>query len=1179
MTLVYTSDDEGPGTHALIVALGEVPGEEGRLLAPTAAAAGKIASWLIGRYNNPGAPLASIDLLAALPPGPMAYVRPDGGEFTLDRPTFGAVMTAAERWFERASTHEGNIALFYFVGLGRASAGDPVMLFDETQPSADGRPVRAALDIGALRDAMQACRARRQLYVVEALEYAPRSDDSETATGFYFGERLPEPAKLIFVKSFYPDHGPDLAAMARAIPDGSTPFSQILCDTLDEIVAGPQGQVAATALLAERLPARLEERYPDGPFLAIPQADHFDFHYPPGDAAADETLTEAAGEFVPGEAEAKHEQTDSRILEEAVASYRATLITLSRDRQPREWVATLEKIGDALRILGERHGNPALLEEAVAVSRQALEVHTRDDFPLEWARTQINLGHALRAQGLRLTKTELIEEAALAYRSALEAYSRDRQPLEWAAAQIELGKTLQLAGELRDEPGTVEQAVRAFDAALLVYTMERDPVHRPMADSSRREAIATLAYLTERTWAPKKPPTRKRKPAPPETPPPPPPPPAAPTDDEEANTDFVLDDAEAEHDSLGRAVLAIGLARRLHKIWRNTNRAAAPADDARAAFVVHLDAPWGGGKTTFANFLARVLDPLPDGPGSGASFLAERYPGADLGGIFLDDPPADAAAVAALAAVPAAERRPWAVVNFNAWQAEHCAPPWWVFYQAIRKGCATAVLGEGSGAWRPRLPLDDKAGPRARFGHALSLGAARAGARLGGLARWAWLWAVEYGWRLFNPKIRALLGTAAASLVLLWILVHYHVWGLIQTERGLGIGYILTNPVGLALTGLSSVTGLWALAALFTESIVPGTDTLAERLSLGGGDPFARFRRHFAHTMARVGRPVMVVVDDLDRCRPDFVVDLVRGIQTLLRSPRVTFLILGDRDWIERAFEAHHAAMKTVDVGPEQTFGARFVEKAIQLSFILPALGGSGRVGYVRRVLLGGRAAPAGATATKADAAAAGTDAATPARGAGEAAGRGQRRRHRGRRRHCERRRDRGRHCRERRLRSKSGRRRDRGRRRRSEGGRRRGRQRGRKAARGRGGESGGGRSRRQGARGAAARRRLPAASVVRQRAAGRAGVGAACRRAARRRGRAGRRRGRPAGRRGDAGGAPALGGAPPGVRRRERQVGPRGGAGGCPAGLRPGRAPPGVRRPGRQAGRNGGTRRAQADP
>lgn len=450
----------------------------------------------------------------------------------------------------------------------------------------------------------------------------------------------------------------------------------------------------------------------------------------------------------------------------------------------------------------------------------------------------------------------------------------------------------------------------------------------------------------------------------------------------EALTDLVPDDAEEDRDELGRAGLAIALAHKLHQVWRRANDPPPPGADSRAAFVVHLDAPWGGGKTTFANFLGRVLNPLPDGAHRPARFLAQRFPGRDAGAAFLGDPPADEEAARRLAALRDDARRPWIVIGFNAWQSEHIAPPWWVFYQAIRKGCFDAIRREGDDPWRPRARPAFAARPAlaARMSSPPVVGwrkrltriksrLRRQGRRLGRIrtaaeriSRCAGLWLREFFWRLTNPKVRSLLLTAGISLALLLLLLWGGLFGVTPARTGVpaaatGTGFLLTSGLGVLLAGLTGATAIWGLAALFTESIVPGTDTLAERLSLGSGDPFARFRAHFARTIARVNRPVMVVIDDLDRCRPEFVVDLVRGIQTLLRSPRVVFVILGDRDWIERAFEAHHAAMKEVDVGPEQSFGARFVEKAIQMSFILPALGPERQRAYLRRVLLGERAA------------------------------------------------------------------------------------------------------------------------------------------------------------------------------------------------------------------------------
>lgn len=420
-------------------------------------------------------------------------------------------------------------------------------------------------------------------------------------------------------------------------------------------------------------------------------------------------------------------------------------------------------------------------------------------------------------------------------------------------------------------------------------------------------------------------------------------------EDDQANTQFVPDDAEVEHDELGRGVLAIALARRLHKIWcaanrrggdapagswwqrtmrwlkarraGGPNRAASPPPEDAAAFVVHIDAPWGGGKTSFAHFLTKVLNPYGGRARRPARFIADRYgEGFNAGSLFLD--PKSAVDL----------RRPWITVWFNAWQAEHCAPPWWVFYQTIRKRSFAAIRTEGD------EPLDPAGAPPRTF----QPPAIR-------LFRWAALWAREYGWRLMNPKIRTLLATALISLSLIWVLQRLGVIG--AGEEG-SVEFIIGNGLGLGLAALTGIGALWGFGSLITESIVPGTSTVAERLSLGGGDPYQRFRRHFYNMMKAVRRPVMVIIDDLDRCRPEFVVDLVRGIQTLLRSPRVVFVILGDRDWIERAFETHHQAMSKLNVGPEQTFGARFVEKAIQMSFILPEMPADRQESYVRGILL-----------------------------------------------------------------------------------------------------------------------------------------------------------------------------------------------------------------------------------
>ena len=413
-----------------------------------------------------------------------------------------------------------------------------------------------------------------------------------------------------------------------------------------------------------------------------------------------------------------------------------------------------------------------------------------------------------------------------------------------------------------------------------------------------------------------------------------------------ADIDLVDDEPEQDYDALGRSILAIGVARRLHRIWgrANSGDTSRARDDDRAGFLVHIDAPWGGGKTSFANYVARTLCPPSRAASRPARFLDARYPGLNVGGIFLEDPPIEPDDVERLTRLPDDQRRPWIVVPFNAWQSESCSPPWWIFYQTIRRRTFDAVRREGTRPWTPAEPVP-----------AMPTRIDRALARY---EHWIGLWIAEFWFRLWNPKVRTLLFTALLSVAVLGLLELSGTFGSSKATNGtLTSGFLVSSGIGLLLAGLTGISAVWGLGALLTEAIVPGSDTVAERLNLGNGDPFERFRRHFNATMRRVNRPVLVIIDDLDRCGPEFVVDLIRGIQTLLRSPRVVFMILGEREWIDTAFEIHNKEMKGVDFGPEQSLGARFVEKAIQMSFMLPAATAEDQTGFVRSILLGGKGA------------------------------------------------------------------------------------------------------------------------------------------------------------------------------------------------------------------------------
>jgi hypothetical protein len=106
---------------------------------------------------------------------------------------------------------------------------------------------------------------------------------------------------------------------------------------------------------------------------------------------------------------------------------------------------------------------------------------------------------------------------------------------------------------------------------------------------------------------------------------------------------------------------------------------------------------------------------------------------------------------------------------------------------------------------------------------------------------------------------------------------------------------------------------------------------------------------------------VLLIVDDIDRCEPQVVVEILRGFQTIVRSSRLFVLVLGDRSWIEKAHEIYHKDFADLSVGTEARLGERFVEKMFQLSFTLPAMKPEARERFTRGVLEG--AVPPEATA------------------------------------------------------------------------------------------------------------------------------------------------------------------------------------------------------------------------
>lgn len=225
--------------------------------------------------------------------------------------------------------------------------------------------------------------------------------------------------------------------------------------------------------------------------------------------------------------------------------------------------------------------------------------------------------------------------------------------------------------------------------------------------------------------------------------------------------------------------------------------------------------------------------------------------------------------------------KPWLVVEFNAWRAQRLKPEWWSVILHVQRAAITA---------EPRLWR------RWWFG-----------------LRWHWM-------RLKADIMPALVGVAllgAAALLLGWAV----------------LGNSDEPLKGLAAL-LSAIGGVYA----FTRSLLSGSSAAAQNYTELRGDPYGPMVMLFCELVRAVGRPVIVFVDDLDRCDRDYVCNLLESIQTMLRAAPITYLIAADRKWICNSFEKRYADFAEHAIDSGRPLGYQFLDKLFQISANLPAI-------------------------------------------------------------------------------------------------------------------------------------------------------------------------------------------------------------------------------------------------
>lgn len=367
-------------------------------------------------------------------------------------------------------------------------------------------------------------------------------------------------------------------------------------------------------------------------------------------------------------------------------------------------------------------------------------------------------------------------------------------------------------------------------------------------------------------------------------------------------------DQPADIDALGRAVIAEILARRIRRVRLNEQqrcRVYAGSRRRGGPFLLHVYGRWGAGKTSLLRFLRKDLEAGIWGTDSARdrrtylSSAREAYrrwrTSADTRADALGGDPL----------------KRWIVIDFNAWQHQRIVPPWWWLMAA-----ATA---EGSRALR-RIDRP----------------------------RWIRLKLWDYRWRLRGASAGFLM--VAVGLVIAWL-----VWKSGKVSDTAGFWPSVLSASEGVVKSLSVIVAflltVWGGAKALSRWLLVGSPRGANQVLRHGNDPLSALSTRFDELVQRLHYPVAIFIDDLDRCKDSYVVELLEGIQTLFKDVPVTYVVAADRDWICQSFALQYKGFCEAVGKPGRPLGHLFLEKIFQLSIAIPALTDGTRSSYLHQLL------------------------------------------------------------------------------------------------------------------------------------------------------------------------------------------------------------------------------------
>ena len=159
-----------------------------------------------------------------------------------------------------------------------------------------------------------------------------------------------------------------------------------------------------------------------------------------------------------------------------------------------------------------------------------------------------------------------------------------------------------------------------------------------------------------------------------------------------------------------------------------------------------------------------------------------------------------------------------------------------------------------------------------------------------------------------------------------------------------GVSLTRAGDLVKIVSGVVAAAGsIWLLLRGFAQLVTLDSRRSAKTFLDTRSDPMEDLADQFQWIIRQAPAPVLLVVDDLDRCPQEFVVELLDSVQKLMRdrsgargyqrgratpSDPLLVVVAADGRWIRASYDATFSEYRGAVARPGSTVGSLFLEKS-----------------------------------------------------------------------------------------------------------------------------------------------------------------------------------------------------------------------------------------------------------